>query len=69
MGKEEKINKVKVKIIQGMIQIERPSNWSITNIIKIANEIKSIEIIQRTLKSNYQNKDYITINKIKSTIE
>ena len=31
------ISKVKVKVIQGMIQIERPVNWSMDNIMKIAN--------------------------------
>ena len=37
-------SKVKMKIIQGMIQLERPRNWSIDNIKKIASEIKNIEV-------------------------
>ena len=38
------INKVKMKVIQSMIQVERPTNWNIGNIIKIANEINLTEI-------------------------
>ena len=41
MGYESRI---KIKIIQGMIQLERPSNWSMENIKKIANEIQNIEL-------------------------
>ena len=37
------MSKVKLTVIQGMIQIERPTNWTIENIIKIVNEIKRIE--------------------------
>ena len=37
-------NKIKIKVIQGMIQNERPTNWTISNIMKIANEIKWTEI-------------------------
>ena len=37
------ISKVKIRVIQGMIQIERPVNWSIDNIKKLAKEIENIE--------------------------
>jgi hypothetical protein len=39
--------KVKMKIIQEMIQIERPSGWNIERINKISNEIKRIEIYNK----------------------
>jgi hypothetical protein len=38
------INKTKVRMIQGMIQIERPKSWTLDNILTINNEIKRIEI-------------------------
>ena len=38
------VSKVKMKIIQEMIQVERPVNWSIENVKKIVNEIKNIEL-------------------------
>jgi hypothetical protein len=38
------MNKVKVKVIQGMIQIERPTNWTIEKIKKIANDIRQTEL-------------------------
>ena len=44
IGNIGNVSKTKLKIIQGMIQLERPSNWSIDNIKKIASEIKNIEI-------------------------
>jgi hypothetical protein len=43
IGDNANTNKVKVKVMQGMIQIDRRINWSISNITKIADEIKSIE--------------------------
>jgi hypothetical protein len=43
IGNIGNINKIKIKVIQGMIQIERPSNWTMEKIIKIENEIKCIE--------------------------
>jgi hypothetical protein len=43
IGNTENLNKVKVTVIQGMIQIERPTNWTIENIKKITNDIKRIE--------------------------
>ena len=44
IGNIGNINKIKIKVIQGMIQIERPSNWTMEKITKIENEIKCIEI-------------------------
>ncbi len=38
------VSKIKIKVIQGMIQLERPINWSINNINKMAIELKNIEI-------------------------
>ena len=38
------VSKVKMKVIQEMIQIERPVNWSIENIMKIAKNLKNIEL-------------------------
>jgi hypothetical protein len=43
IGGTENMSKVKVTVIQRMIQIERPTNWTIENIIKIFSEIKRIE--------------------------
>jgi hypothetical protein len=34
------VSKVKMKVIQEMIQIDRPVNWLIYNVFKIANELK-----------------------------
>jgi hypothetical protein len=38
------VSKNKIKIIQGIIQVECSINWSIDNKIKIANLIKCLEI-------------------------
>jgi hypothetical protein len=35
---------VKIKLIQGMIQVQCPINWSLEKAIKFVNEIKWIEI-------------------------
>ena len=40
--------KVKMKIIQEMIQIDRPSGWSLDNVNLISKEIKRIELYNRT---------------------
>ncbi len=40
IGDTEIVSKVKIKVIQEMIQMYRPVNWSINNIIDIANDIK-----------------------------
>jgi hypothetical protein len=37
------INLVKIKIIQSLIQIIRPSNWTENNIINIIKETRNIE--------------------------
>ena len=42
--------KVKMKIIQGMIQIERPRGWNIDQINLISNEIKKIELYNKLCK-------------------
>ena len=38
------VSKVKMKIIQEMIQVECPVNWTIENVKKVVNEIKNIEL-------------------------
>jgi hypothetical protein len=38
------LSKLKIKVIQGMIQVKHPFNCSIENTMKIANENKWIEI-------------------------
>jgi hypothetical protein len=49
IGEIGMLRKIKIKVLQGMIQIERPVNWSIVNIIKIVNEIKWMEIYNSKL--------------------
>ncbi len=44
IGDTKIISKVKMKVIQNMIQVERPVNWSLVNVVKIASEIRRIEI-------------------------
>ena len=44
IGNIANLSKLKVRLIQAMIQIERPINWTMEKIIKIANDIKNIEI-------------------------
>ena len=44
IGNKANINKIKIRIIQGMIQMERPKNWTMDNIIKLSNDIYRIEI-------------------------
>ena len=39
--------KVKMKIIQEMIQIERPSGWNLDHINRLSNDIKKIELYNR----------------------
>ena len=38
------VSRVKMKVIQEMIQVERPVDWSIGRIKKIVSEIKSIDL-------------------------
>jgi hypothetical protein len=40
-----------VKVIQAMIQIERPIGWTINNIRKIALDLKNIEIYNSAFKN------------------
>ena len=47
------LSKIKMKIIQGMIQIVRPVNWTVEHINKIANEIKCMELyISKQIERN-----------------
>jgi hypothetical protein len=39
--------KVKMKIIQEMIQIERPSGWNLDQINGLSNDIKRIELYNK----------------------
>ena len=43
IGNNANMNKIKIRIIQGMIQSERPANWKLDNIRKIVNDIKNME--------------------------
>jgi hypothetical protein len=44
IGNIANMNKVKVKVIQGMIQMERPTNWTKEKIEKIAKDIRQTEL-------------------------
>ena len=46
------VSKVKMKVVQEMIQIDRPVNWSIDNIFKIANELENIELYNSNIMHN-----------------
>jgi hypothetical protein len=50
IGSTKIINKVKIRVIQAMIQIERPVNWTQVNITRIINEIRNIESCKIKLK-------------------
>ena len=41
---------IKVRVIQAMIQIERPSGWGIERFRKVALELKCIEIYNAAVK-------------------
>jgi hypothetical protein len=43
MGFSEAINIIKIKIVQCLIQIERPKNWNEDNITKIIKEVMYLE--------------------------
>jgi hypothetical protein len=43
-GNNAKMIKVKMKVIQGMIQIDRPVNWTKDKITNISNEIRNTEL-------------------------
>ena len=49
IGNVENVSKIKLKIIQGMIQIERPKCWTIEKINEIANENRCIELYNAKL--------------------
>ncbi len=44
IGNNAKMNKVKMKVIQGIIQIDRPVNWTKDKITNISNEIRNTEL-------------------------
>jgi hypothetical protein len=67
IGNFADINKLKMRVIQGMIQIERPINWTNKKIMKIANEIKYIEKYNTTKTLNNRKKgDDNNLTKLKS---
>ena len=49
IGNMESVSKIKLKIVQGMIQIERPKHWTIERINEIANENRCIELYNAKL--------------------
>jgi hypothetical protein len=49
VGNGGNVSKLKMKIIQSMIQIERPRYWTIERIYEIANEIGCIEVYNAKL--------------------
>jgi hypothetical protein len=51
-GNKGYVSKVKMKIVQEMIQIDRPRCWTIERIKEIANEINSIELYNKKIKYN-----------------
>ena len=50
----EALGKVKMKIIQEMIQIERPVEWSIENIKKAAKDLKIVELYNSAITGKLQ---------------
>jgi hypothetical protein len=38
------ISKIKIRVIQSMVQIDRPINWTTANILKLTNELKWTEL-------------------------
>jgi hypothetical protein len=47
---KENVSKVKMKIVQGLIQVERPKCWTLDRINDIAKEIKCIELYNEKIK-------------------
>jgi histone deacetylase complex regulatory component SIN3 len=45
------LSKIKIKISQGMIQVEQQVNWSFENVSKITNEIKQTELYNAKIKN------------------
>ena len=54
IGEREVLSKVKIRVIQEMIQIERPVNWAIERIQKIANELRCMEIYNATKINKFE---------------
>ena len=52
IGNKGNVSKIKMKIIQGMIQIERPYGWTIEKIKEIAYDIRNIELYNSTIKQS-----------------
>ena len=48
IGERGVLSKIKIRVIQEMIQIERPVNWAIERIQKIADELRCMEIYNAT---------------------
>ncbi len=48
IGETEVISKIKIRLIQEMIQIERPVNWSREKLLKLTNEMKNKEMYNAT---------------------
>jgi hypothetical protein len=44
MGKLGVLSTIKIRLIQEMIQIERPVNWSVEKLVKLVSEIKCIKM-------------------------
>jgi hypothetical protein len=55
IGKIGVISTIKIRVIQEMIQMERPVHWSEEKIIKLANEIKCIEMFNATMINKLEN--------------
>ena len=50
MNDNEHVCKVKIKIIQEMIQIQRPTGWNLEKIKSISNDIKRLETYNKAKK-------------------
>jgi hypothetical protein len=44
IGKIGAIRKIKIKVIQSMLKIDRPVNWTKDSILKLANELRWVEL-------------------------
>jgi hypothetical protein len=50
IGNNKILSIIKVRVIQPMIQIERPRGWNVERVRKLATELKAIEIYNSTQK-------------------
>ena len=50
MNDNEHVCKVKIKIIQEIIQIQRPTGWNLEKIKSISNDIKRLETYNKAKK-------------------